>query len=355
MIKKILVIQQKMIGDVLVSSIVCQNLALEFPEAQIDYLVHDGTLPVLENNHSNFNIIPFSHQQRTSKIELIKFALHIRKKKYDVVIDCYSKLESWIITGLSGATKRISFDKGYLNFLYTDVIKRHKTPITNWGLTIEQRLNLLKPLGITQPKVIKPTLVVSEKEKLYTQAFLNKNNVDSSRPLIMVSVLGSSESKTYPLSYMAQVIDWVIEYQPVNLLFNYIPTQRTEAEKLYHLCKPETQKYIYFDAIGKSLRDFIGLMDACTLIIGNDGGAINMAKALNKPAFTIFSPMIDKLGWNSFEDGNKYISVHLKDYHPEKIEKLSNAELKIQNDNLYLDFQPELFKPLLTHFLEQNA
>src|SRR5690554_1422573 len=183
--KKILVIQQKMIGDVLVSSIVCQNLALEFPNAQIDYLVHDSTLPVLENNHPNFNVIPFSYQQRTSKIELIKFALYIKKKNYDVVIDCYSKLESWIITGLSGASKRISFDKGYLNFLYTDVIKRHKTPITNWGLTIEQRLNLLKPVGITQPKIIKPTLVVNEKEKLYTQAFLNKNNVDSSRPLIM--------------------------------------------------------------------------------------------------------------------------------------------------------------------------
>ena len=50
-----------------------------------------------------------------------------------------------------------------------------------------------------------------------------------------------------------------------------------------------------------------------------------------------------------------YISVHLKDYQPEKIEKLSNSELKIQNDNLYLDFHPELFKPLLTHFLKQTA
>src|SRR5690606_4834468 len=98
-------IQQKMIGDVLVSSIICQNLALEFPDAEIDYLVYDSTLPVLENNHYNYNIIPFTHKQRSSKLELIKFAFLIRKKKYDVVIDCYSKLESWIITGLSAAPK----------------------------------------------------------------------------------------------------------------------------------------------------------------------------------------------------------------------------------------------------------
>lgn len=353
--KKILVIQQKMIGDVLVSSIICQNLALEFPDAEIDYLVYDSTLPVLENNHYNYNIIPFTHKQRSSKLELIKFAFLIRKKKYDVVIDCYSKLESWIITGLSAAPKRISFDKGYLNLLYTNVIKRHHLPQTNLGLTIEQRLNLLKPLGINKPKITKPSLVVSSEEKQKTLNFLLQHKVNTLLPLVMLSVLGSSGNKTYPLAYMAKVIDWIIEHQPVNLLFNYIPNQREEAEKLYQLCNQETKKYIYFDVIGNSLRDFIGLMDACSFIIGNDGGAINMAKALKKPAFTIFSPVIDKMGWNSFEDGNKYISVHLKDYAPEKFKKLSVKEVKIQNDNLYLEFRPELFKPLLKHFLKQNA
>ena len=35
-------------------------------------------------------------------------------------------------------------------------------------------------------------------------------------------------------------------------------------------------------------------MNECVVIIGNDGGAINMAKALNKPSFIIFSPWIEK-------------------------------------------------------------
>jgi ADP-heptose:LPS heptosyltransferase len=44
---KILVIQQKMIGDVLVSSIICNNLRTAYPDAQIDYLVYSSTTPVL--------------------------------------------------------------------------------------------------------------------------------------------------------------------------------------------------------------------------------------------------------------------------------------------------------------------
>jgi len=47
---KILVIQQKMIGDVLVSSIICNNLRKAYPDAQIDYLVYESTTPVLEGN-----------------------------------------------------------------------------------------------------------------------------------------------------------------------------------------------------------------------------------------------------------------------------------------------------------------
>jgi len=353
--KKILVIQQKMIGDVLVSSIICENLAIEFPNAQIDYLIYDTTYPVLLNNHSNYNIIPFTSKQRDSKIELLKFAAKIRNEKYDIVIDSYSKLESWIITGFSGAKTRISFDKKYINAIYTHVVERHNQPKSNLGLTIEQRLELLKSLGILTPKVLKPTLVVSESEKQQAITLLEKHNINKNIPLAMISLLGSSESKTYPLEYMAQIIDEIIAYKPINLLFNYIPNQINEAKKIYELCKPETQKHIYFDVIGKSLRDFIGLMNECDFIIGNDGGAINMAKALNKPAFTIFSPVIDKLGWNSFEDGINYISVHLKDYKPNLFENLSIKDIKIKNEQLYLELDPNLFKPLLMHFLKHNA
>ena len=62
-------------------------------------------------------------------------------------------------------------------------------------------------------------------------------------------------------------------------------------------------------------------MDACDFIVGNDGGAINMSKALKKPSFTIFSPWIEKRFWSTFEDGKLHSSVHLLDYQPQLVEK----------------------------------
>ena len=54
---KILVIQQKMIGDVLVSSILCENLRIAYPNAQIDYLIYDTTKSVLDGANYIDNLI----------------------------------------------------------------------------------------------------------------------------------------------------------------------------------------------------------------------------------------------------------------------------------------------------------
>jgi heptosyltransferase-2 len=56
-----------MIGDVLVSSIICNNLRRAYPDAQIDYLVYESTTPVLEGNPNIDTIIRFEEKHRKSK------------------------------------------------------------------------------------------------------------------------------------------------------------------------------------------------------------------------------------------------------------------------------------------------
>lgn len=344
-----------MIGDVLVSSILCKNLAIKYPDAQIDYLVYENTIPILENNDHEYNIVLFKKEYRKSKSAFYLFLKQIRREKYDIVIDVYSKLESWIISFFSGAKQRISFSKSHINWLYTDVVTRHTTPETNLGLTIEQRLKSLEPLGISIPEITKPKLVVSEEENAKAKNMIRESNIDPDLPLVMVSALGSSSSKTYPLEYMAKIIDEIITHKPVNIIFNYMPDQQREIDKLYELTHGKTKKHIHSDIIGKSLRELVALINQCDFVVGNDGGVINMAKALDKPTFTIYSPIINKNGWNSFEDGIHYISVHLNDYKPHFFSNASSRTIKKQNQKLYLEFKPELFKNLLRHFLTRNA
>lgn len=351
---KILIIQQKMIGDVLISSIICNNLRTAYPQAQIDYLVYESTLPVLESNTSIDNIIVFKEIHRKSKVELLKLALAIRASKYDLLIDAYSKLESWLIVSLSGAKRKISYQKPGRTFLYTDNVPFADLPNTNLGLAIERRLSLLAPLQLKSAIDPHPHLFVTNQEIKEAKDFLEQHQVEKNKKKIMVSILGSDSSKTYPLDFMAKCVDTIAQKENIAIFFNYFPKQLATAKTIYQNCSKETQQKIHFDVFGGSLRSFIGIMNECDMTIGNDGGAINMAKALNKPSFTIFSPWIEKKIWATYEDGVKHTSVHLFDYKPELFDGKSEKELKKQSLLLYQDFQPDLFTDQLDLFLNQN-
>ncbi len=352
--KKILVIQQKMIGDVLVSSILCNNLKKAYSNAEIHYMVYEFTLPVLQDNPNIDKIILFTDKHRESKLAFFKFMMSVRKEKYDLIIDAYSKLESWMTIWFSGATQKISYQKKGRSFLYTHNIKFINRPKTNLGLTIERRLSLLKPLHLDIEVDPVPKLYISEEENNSAKQLLKKHDVDESKKIIMISIIGSSSNKTYPLKYMAELIDFIATNFSVNFLFNYIPNQIDDATEVFNYCKASTKKHIYFDVLGKNLREYIALMNQCDVIIGNDGGAINIAKSLNKPSFIVFSPWIEKRIWATFEDGKFHKSVHLKDYKQELFDNKSEKELKKSSLELYQYFRPNYFLDELKTYLDYN-
>jgi heptosyltransferase-2 len=351
---KILVIQQKMIGDVLASSVICNNLKLIYPDSQVDYLVYPFTVPVLENNPNIDTIILFEDEYRKSKLALFKFLIAIRKRKYDLVIDAYGKLESNLVVAFSGAKTRIGFYKPHTNYLYTETVKEIINPITEAGTALENRLNLLMPLATNAKLKNKPCIFLTEKEIENGKAILVKNKIDFSKKLYMISVLGSGKNKTYPFLFMAKLLDRIVEKNQAVLLFNYMPSQEKEAKAIFDLCQPKTQENIKINVVSGSIREFLSITYHCDALIGNEGGAVNMAKAINKPTFTIFSTWIIKEAWNSFENGKSNVSVHLKDFRPELYGTKSAKEMKNEALKLYESFVPELLFPKLESFLENN-
>ncbi len=347
---KILIIQQKMIGDVLTSSVLFKALREHYPNAQLDYLINSHTFPVVENNPFIDNFIFFTPDAEKSKSALWALAKSIKKEKYDVVIDVYSKLSSNLISVLSEAKTKISYYKYYTTFIYTHNVKRVNQTHEVCGLALVNRLQLLEPLNIVI-KSAKPKIYLTTEELETSKKFLISNGINLQKPLIMISVLGSGLNKTYPFNYMAQVIDQIVATTNGQILFNYIPKQEADAQAVFELCQPETQTHIYLNLFGKSLRDFLALTAHCHALIGNEGGAVNMAKALNIKTFTIFSTWIDKDTWNIFEEKDVNESVHLKDYKPEVCQGKTEKEMKSQSMELYQEFTPDLFHSKLDRFL----
>ena len=350
---KILVIQQKRIGDVLTSTIICNNLKAKFPDAVIDYMCYPNSVDVLKENPSIDNIIPLSNNVRKSTPSLFKFIFKIRSNKYDVVIDVYSKLETNLITLFSGAKYKVSYRKWYTKAFYNYTYERLDAVESEHGLAIENRLMLLKPLISEKITNVKPKIFLKDSEINNAKNLLKSHQVDPEKPLIMFGILGSETYKTYPLEGMAKIIDFTVAKTKGTIIFNYVPFQKDLALKVYNYCNEETKKHIILDLYSTELREFLALLSQCEMLIGNEGGAVNMAKALDVPTFSIFTPSVRKETWQLFENEAKNASIHLKDLKPEIYQQFTEQQIKDRTFEYYAEYPLDLMLEKLATYFEE--
>jgi ADP-heptose:LPS heptosyltransferase len=349
--KKILVIQNKRIGDVLLASLIATNLKQIIPDSIIDYMVYDYTIGVIEQNPSVDNIIEIKEKELKKIPNLLKTVFEIRKKKYDIIVDPYAKFQSRLITLFSGAKIRVGYKKRDKNPplpFYTHNIPFLKEKSKACGKSIEDRVNLVTSVFDIKNPVYEPKIYLTHKEEQYSK--LNAYN----KPVIMFGILGSTPQKSMPYDYIVALIDFVTEHFDVYALFNYAPHQKSDAQEIYNNCKYRDK--IIFDIYEESIRGFVLLMNKCKLLIANEGGTVHIAKALNRPTFTIFSPYVLKEHWASFEDGKMHTSIHLLDEKPNLFSKDREQRRKIEEDPsfLYKELTPELIIPKLDTFLKQH-
>ena len=350
--KKILVIQNKRIGDVLISSVIANNIKKVFPESEVTYFVYEYTAGVLENNPNIDRIIAVNEKELKSYTKLFKTVLKIKREKYDIIFDPYSKLQSRLICLFSGAKYRIGLKRAHKELrlpFYTHPISFLENRSKNCGKAIEDRINMIASVfGLKEPEYA-PKIYLTEEEENYSR-------IDSlQKPVIMIGILGSTPQKSMPYKYMVEIINYITENYHGTVLFNYVPDQKEEALKVYEMCQNKNQ--INLDIYEDSIRGFIKLMNKCDLLVSNEGGSVHITKALNKPSFTIYSPYVNKEHWCSFEDGDHHDSIHLLEEKPDLFNSFTLEERReIEEDPqaLYKELTPEMILSKLKPFLEHH-
>ncbi|MBB4119545.1 heptosyltransferase-2 [Mesonia hippocampi] len=349
--KKCLIIQIKMIGDVLTSTIILDSLKHNYPNITLHYLVEKRTLPVIENHPAIDKAISVEKLNRDTIFLLSK---QLKAEKYDLIIDVYSKINTALLSFLIGNKAKFGIYKWYTQWAYSKTIKYRTKSLYHTQLSYENRLQFLEPLSVPIDYSLKPKIYLTTEEQEKTKQICINHGINyNEQPHIMVSILGSSTNKTYPLAYLAKLLDSIANtFKNVKFLFNYIPAQQAEVNRLIELCNSNTQKLInpYY---AKNLRDFITLTSFCSMSIGNEGGLINMSKALDIPTFAIFSPWITTKAWGTKNQENHEV-VHLEDFYPEDYESSNRKELKENTQLLYQKFTPNLIQKKLLTFVEKQ-
>ena len=347
---RVLVMQQKMIGDVLTSGLLAENLRRLLPASEVHFLAHTHTHAVLEGNPHLSAV--HGYPAAAGWPERLRVARRLRGIGFDALIDAYGKAESLLLTMQVRARRSIGYRKWYTRPVYSDPVPRSARSVWGLPLAIEHRLRLLEPLtGPLAPGqlAVQPRLYVSAAEHTRAREFLLGHGLDPGRPVLMVGALGSSPEKSYPLPAMARLLDRIATHCDAQLLFNCLPAQRPQALQLHALCAADTRHRIVLDAWPNGLRDFIAVLAQCRALFGNEGGAANMARALDVPSFSIFSPQVPQAVWGS-EDA-RHPSVHLAQFLPQHFEARDGRDPAAAGPALYPLFEPAMIEPTLDRFV----
>ena len=348
---KILIIQNKRIGDVLLASIIPKNLKKLYPNSVIFFLCNKHAAPILENNPNIDEVIALEEKKLQHIGSLIKIAYTINRRKFDLIIDPYVKLGSQFLSLFSGAKYRISYQKRTLPFAYTRQIPFLTQSISEYGKAIDDRLSLLNVLSPKFIFEVTPEIFLNSEEIKQGSNFLSA--VNPNRKTIIFGILGSTLQKSLPIAYTVTIINFLTRHYNINLVFNYLPSQRQLAREILEEVTPSNK--LYPNIFYEDLRDFIKLAYHCDAMIANEGGCVHIAKAFKKPTFTIFSPFVPKESWATFENEPQNKSIHLKQIKPALFTGKDKKQLTLESKKLYLELKPKYIISRLEDFMQENS
>ena len=273
-IDKILLIKPRGIGDIVLSTIVLDNLSSHFPAAEIHYLVEKFAKQSVEDNP----LIKKIHTMQ--KTEFAYFvARRIKKEKYDLIIDMWSNPRSAQITFLSGARYRLGYSYRGRRYAYNIKANAGRGDVHS----AEHNLELLKAIDVpvTSKKV---HYHINRNSQENADRFFKESNLFN-KTIIGIIPSGGWESKRCDAEKFTEICRKLIYRFDVALLLLWGPGDEGDVKKIKRDLKdgivvsPETD-----------VDEMAALINNCDVIIANDSGPMHIAAALDVPTLGLFGP-----------------------------------------------------------------
>lgn len=297
-IGKILIIQYKPFGDVLLNTAYLPALRARFPRARIDYLVQPPYTTLLKDNPNlDHLVIMERHKKGTLRYALSRFHLirKIQRTKYDVIIDQARGPGASQITLFSGAryrigwlkTKKLSWLKGY-NWVYNYRMKKdHEI------YSARAKFQLLAPLGIKEePHNTFYHILPESVEKMET--WLAQTGL-STREFAVFSPVTPIKSRQWRLELFARTADIIHDRFGHGIVLLWGPGEKDRIEEMASM-----MRHIPFIATATTFNEAGALLRKAAVYLGNNGGIHHLAVAMGTPTLTVFGPGTKPRKWTAW-------------------------------------------------------
>lgn len=292
--KRILVIRTDRIGDVLLSTPVAESLRRAYPNAYIAFMTRPYAADILNGNPYIDELILYDRDNKHKNfLSTLRFALNLRKKKFDVAFILHPTNRVNWISYFAGIPERVGFNKK-CGFLLTRPLVDKK--VEGKKHEIEYTLDILRSYGI-DAQYNGLYMPVKEESENIISSFLKEEGVGPDDVLITVHPGASCPSKIWPLDYFAKLVDMIIAtFKDVKVIIISGQKEKELAKRLYSLMG---QKAVL--AAGRfSVSQIASLLKRSRLFISNDSGPVHISVAVGTPVIALFGrnqPGLSPVRW----------------------------------------------------------
>ena len=250
-----------------------EDLRRAFPDTPVDFLIGDRAAPLLEHHPlvSERVIYDRAHPTRTWRA--------VRERRYDWVIDPQSSPRTAPVAIISGAPVRAGFSVRGWGWAYTHRLARAGRPVE---YVARERQRLLEMLGvpIARPRT---RLALTNEERASGLRRLEAQGVIGPAPVVALVLSSGDAKREWPVGHFAAVAS-ALASEGVQQVLLETPG---DAEKVAHV-RGAAGALPHLNLPG--LRDFMGTLAACGMLVSADTGPAHMATALEVPRVTICGP-----------------------------------------------------------------
>lgn len=274
---KILIIQLRQLGDILLTTPVLKAIKDELPGAVIDFMTYPMGRLILDGNPMvrKHIIAP-----QKGVVAAARFLTGLRSEQYDVVLDFMATPRSAVFARLVPAKQRIAFETNRA-FLFTTTLPRSSAD----QYIVTEKFELLKPLSL-HPTDIRLILPTSKKDQSFARQFMNSNpKLASSKLRVVLSPTHRRAERRWPLERWAELAVWLEQYRIASVIWAWGPGEEDVIDSVMAMAPNVGVK-----CPKTTFRELAAIISESHLFIGNSNGPSHVAVAMDTPSIQLHGP-----------------------------------------------------------------
>jgi heptosyltransferase-3 len=293
--QRILLIQLRRIGDVLMCTPALRALKTRLPQSHIVFLTERESADLLRFNPYLSELLVWDKKRYGNPFYSILRFWQVRKRRFDVVIDFLGNPRTAYLSFFSGAERKIGYDLPGRRIFYNTIIQCEAAP----RYAALQKMRALLPLGAedSDPRL---DFFIPPEAELFADKFFRENQLDRNKLIVSLSPTSRRNFNRWSLERYAQLSDWLISKFYAQIILVWGPQEKAVVEEVRARMKEKS----LISEETKSLFELGAILKKCDLHIGNDNGTKHIAVAMRKPTITIYGPH-DPVSW-TYPDSTRH-------------------------------------------------